>query len=92
MAYGALARTGKALALAQSVLRGQSLSRRHPDWVRELVAVFAADPQLTTDAALERISGVDNGYLASDLSDALAVLNQECVDCDTVASGCLQLP
>lgn len=54
---GGLEPRRKALALAQSVLRGQSLARRRPDWVRELVAVFGADPQLGWGAALERVSG-----------------------------------
>lgn len=61
----------KALALAQSVLRGQSLVRREPDWVRFVVAVFGADPQLSGDEALERVTGLEPAALratfASDL-------------------------
>jgi hypothetical protein len=36
--------------------------------------------------------GTPAGVSISDLGDALAVLNEEFVDCDTVATGCLQLP
>ena len=36
--------------------------------------------------------GTPAGVTISDLSDALAILNEEFVDCDTVATGCLTLP
>jgi hypothetical protein len=36
--------------------------------------------------------GLPAGVTFSDLSDALSKLNQEFVDCDTVATGCLALP
>jgi hypothetical protein len=36
--------------------------------------------------------GTPAGVSIADLSDALAALNEEFVDCDTVATGCLDLP
>ena len=65
----------KALALAQSVLRGQSLSRRHPDWVRALVATFAADPQAWRAAAADPALGAweTDGAVLVDASDPDAV-------------------
>ena len=42
--------------------------------------------------ANEAIGSCDDTVSYSDLSDALALLNEEFVDCKVVATGCLALP
>lgn len=44
-------------AAAASLLRGQSLSRRHPLWHAELLALLAADPALDGLSALHQLTG-----------------------------------
>jgi hypothetical protein len=47
----------QALAVSLSLLRGQSLLRRHPTWVVDLERALAADPIVAGTEALERVTG-----------------------------------
>ncbi len=47
-------------AVSQSLSRGRSLERRHPDWVRALVAQLADDTRADGMTALERVTGADS--------------------------------
>lgn len=68
----------RVVASAQCLLRSQTLTRAHPDWVRQWRAALAADPALDGEAALARLTGTDLGawetrFLA-DLAHATATL------------------
>lgn len=58
--HAALAPGALAQAVSQSLARGQSLQRRHPDWVRLMRAYLAAHPQTDGLTALAAVTGADH--------------------------------
>ena len=57
----------------------------------ELVGLSVNDVIALANTAISG-EGLPAGVTIGDLSDALALLNEEFADCDTVATGCLELP
>ncbi len=57
--HARLAPAALAQAVSQSLARGVSLQRRHPDWIRGLRAALAADPQRDGLTALHLLTGTD---------------------------------
>ena len=58
--HAALAPAAVARAVSLSLARGQSLLRRHPEWVRSLRAHLAAHPQVDGLTALAAVTGADH--------------------------------
>jgi hypothetical protein len=56
-----------------------------------LVGLSVNDVLALANTALSG-GGTPAGVSISDLNDALSLLNEEFVDCDTIATGCLELP
>ncbi len=70
--HTALAPGVVAQAVSQSLARGQSLQRRHPDWVRSVRAYLAAHPQVGGVRALEAVTGTDHASWCARFADDLA--------------------
>ena len=69
----------RVVASAQCLLRSQTLTRLHPDWVRQWRARLAADPSLDGEAALAQLTGATitdwEGRFAQDLAEAAATVS-----------------
>jgi len=68
----------RVVASAQCLLRSQTLTRAHPDWVRAWRASLAADPRLDGERALEQVTRTSlpdwEARFAADLEDAARTL------------------
>ncbi len=71
--HAGLAPVVLAQAVSQSLARGHSLLRRHPDWVRALLAELAADTRADGLRALANVTGAEadtwRARFASDLAE-----------------------
>lgn len=68
----------RVVAFAQCLLRSQTLTRAHPDWVRQWRTRLAADPAIDGERALEEVTGTSlaawEARFAEDLAQAAATL------------------